>query len=147
MGGPPGVGVFWDCWIGACPCWALCISGHSPCCRFRLRVLRHYSLLECNQIYQSWVLMGWFRRPSDKVTVADGCRTNPAESAGPWWPSTVTLVERIKGMLNCIPIPTGLTLLIVVLAQVQTWTTPQAYTMDRRVGAQALPSSSATRGS
>lgn len=52
----------------------------------------------------------------------------------PWHHCTVTQVEELKGLLRCLPIAFSTMLLYMVLAQVQTWTTTQGYTMERRIG-------------
>lgn len=46
----------------------------------------------------------------------------------------MTQVEEVKGLLRCLPIALSTMLLYMVLAQVQTWTITQGYTMERRIG-------------
>lgn len=60
------------------------------------------------------------------------------ETASPWRLCTVTQVEEVKGLLRCLPIALSTMLLYMVLAQVQTWTIQQGYTMERHIGANYL---------
>jgi peptide/histidine transporter 3/4 len=74
----------------------------------------------------------------DKAAVAEAGGGNSAETASPWRLCTVTQVEEVKGLLRCLPIALSTMLLYMVLAQVQTWTIQQGYTMERRIGAHYL---------
>lgn len=74
----------------------------------------------------------------DRAAVADASGANLAAKASPWRLCTVTQVEEVKGLLRCMPVAMGPMLLYMVLAQVQTWTTQQGYSMDRRIGTHYL---------
>ena len=52
----------------------------------------------------------------------------------PWYSCTVTQVEEVKGILRCMPIAMSTMFLYMVVAQTQTWSITQGYTMERRIG-------------